>query len=123
MHPMRVEVFARCAMAEAIFGLLCFLVGMAIVLIFIAVLGHGLWTMAATVFGSSSSSSKHHKPQQRFHTCVGCGEEFAVDADEGCPACGLDPESKAAAELKDLAAAARTVQRLQEVGSLPPETS
>jgi hypothetical protein len=101
------------------FGLLCVLFGMFAVLAVVAVIGHGIWVAVAAIYRSARSAQDHGRLSRRrvFRRCVGCGEEFLSD-DERCPHCGLDRASKAAAELRDLEAAARTVQRLRDQGTL-----
>jgi hypothetical protein len=108
---------------EALLGLLCFVAAMAFLLVVVAVVGHGIWLMAAALFGGKTAAVDldHSNRRNPFRVCIGCNEEFER-GDARCPSCGLDPDSDAAAELKDLQAAARTVQRLREQGGLPAET-
>jgi hypothetical protein len=110
---------------EVLFGLLCFLIGTALVLAVVAVIGHGIWVMVAAIFsgGSRRRAIDGDRPSRRraFQPCVGCGEKMSSD-DYDCPACGLDPDSDAADELKDLDAAERTIDRLFEEGTLAAES-
>lgn len=111
-------------MGEALLGLLCFLVSMAFLLAIVAVIGHGIWVAAASIFGSAPPPARErpHRAHRRDHrVCFGCGETVAWD-DPACPSCGLDPDSRAADELRDLEATARTVQLLRDAGTLPADT-
>ena len=101
---------------EVLLALLCFCISLAVLLVIVAVVGHGIWLMAAAIFGGSKRHDDDvRRPAGRrlYRKCVGCGEEFFRDADH-CPECGLDPQGKVAVELKDLEATARTIQRLRD---------
>src|SRR5437016_669774 len=95
------------ASVEVLLGLLCFVILMAVVLAMVTVVGHGLWMMFAAMFGSAPREPKRERHARRGdRACLGCGETVSWD-DERCPACGLDPDSGAADELRDLEATAR----------------
>src|SRR5687767_11974333 len=96
---------------EFLLGLLCFAVTLAAV----AGVGHALWLLASAAFSALFGS-----PRIESHPCVGCGESYSPFKAR-CPWCGLDPDSKTANELRDLEAAARTVQRMLEQGDLPDD--
>ncbi len=85
-----------------------------------AVVGHGIWVLAAAIFSIGTMPRRVERAAQRRHgdrACLGCGEMVAWD-DDACDHCGLDPESREADELRDLEAAVRTVQRLRSDGTL-----
>jgi hypothetical protein len=110
---------------EGLFALFCFLIGLAIVLGLVAVIGHGLWVLAAAIFSSHAEPlpAPDRRARRRRHaiTCAGCGVDFP-DREDRCPKCGLnEAERGRAGEIRDLEAAARTIQRLKEQGKLTPE--
>ncbi len=109
-------------MGETLVGLLCFFISMAALLAVVAVVGHGLWLMAAAFFSRGEPSPIERNERKRPRVCVGCGEDF-FDVDGRCATCGLDPHSDAADELKDLIAAARTVQKLRDLGRVTTDDS
>ena len=63
---------------EALLALLCFLIGMAIVLAVVTVLGHGIWLLAAAVFGAgrrSEPACDQSSRARRPRSCSGqCGK-------------------------------------------------
>ena len=88
------------------------LLTLAIVFGIITVVGHGIWVMLAAIFGSGS------KPGGR--KCVYCKK---LSAREGrCEWCGRALDDPTAAELADLIAVERQLQRFRTHGTMKPET-
>src|SRR5262249_60426924 len=85
----------------------------------VTVIGYGLWVLFAwagqALAGESSGAAG------RFPRCPGCGARLSPWAG-ACPHCGLLRDDPAAAELRDLGAAARVTCLLVERGELDEET-
>jgi hypothetical protein len=109
-------------MPENLIGLLCFLFALVVVIACVTVVGHGLWLLFASWFGSQPKTRERARDGRRFRSCVGCGSEYFAP-DGHCDECGLDPQSDQARELKDLLAATRSVERLLDTGKLTRELS
>jgi hypothetical protein len=79
----------------------------------------GICTVVVLLARASAARRRRtHWPERpRERRCVRCGVAFDRSL-ERCPQCQLDPLSDAAAELRDLEAAARTVQALRVHGGL-----
>ncbi|HKB39273.1 MAG TPA: hypothetical protein VKD72_22735, partial [Gemmataceae bacterium] len=88
---------------------------------FIAVLGHGLWMLAAgivkSVFGDGQAGPATGGVSRAREVCVRCGTPFPA-RETHCPGCGLDPHGRLAGQLKDLEITAANVQSLVESGAL-----
>src|SRR4029077_12167086 len=80
-------------------------------------LGHVIWLLVASFFRSLKTNPERPAADapRRERRCVRCSTAFN---DAICPECRLDPRGATAKELRDLEAAARTVQSLLESGGL-----
>ncbi len=91
----------------------------------VAAVGHGVWLLLAALFRalfaepSPSPRGPERDPQRRSVrvTCQGCGTPF-FGGERACPACGLDPESPRARELRDLAITSFHLEALVKHGEL-----
>jgi hypothetical protein len=104
-------------------GLLCVLL---VVLAIITVVGHGIWLLVAAV-GRSLSGGSPPPPlrgplaEDRPAPCVRCGTPLAATQPR-CPKCRLHRDSPTAAELRELLATARQLQRFLDQGVLDRPT-
>jgi hypothetical protein len=97
-------------------------------LLVITVLGHGMWLVCATLLRSLLGRKEPPQPvaatlgrRRRGPTeCLRCGYQLPANASD-CPRCGLDYEGVVAAELADLEAVARQLERFRRVEQLPKE--
>ncbi|MBL8792264.1 MAG: hypothetical protein JNM56_00010, partial [Planctomycetia bacterium] len=92
-------------------GLLIFL----IVLGFIALLGHGIWVFVAVIFRALLGGDRPRERETPFE-CPAC-ERFSPGWSEHCLNCGLLRHSPATAELTDLAALQRQLERFERAGT------
>jgi hypothetical protein len=100
-------------------GLVIFLVVLAIV----ALVGHALWLMGATILRSLAPGTAEAEQDGRPPpdvTCVLCGRRFASRR-ERCPECGLDRHSDEARQLEALATTRSQIVRLARAGDLSVE--
>ncbi len=88
----------------------CLILIACFVLAVIAVIGHVLWELVALVFG-------RRRRREDPRRCVFCGHQTSRRRDR-CQWCGRDLGSRLAAELSDLQATRRQVERLREAGAL-----
>jgi hypothetical protein len=88
----------------------------AVFLILLTIVGHGLWVLAALI-GQALFGGPHQQSDLPRRFCLRCGTAFAGWREE-CPECGLDPKGKLARELRELEKAARQIQDLVEKGVL-----
>jgi hypothetical protein len=109
---------------DVLVGLICLLAALLMVLAAVAVVGHGLWLLAAAMFGSDRPG-KHEQRRHRWRAvdCADCGERYSEAQWEFCPQCGLHPLSDLAKELGDLEGAAATMQRLRDAGDISADIS
>src|SRR4051794_38421122 len=108
-------------------NLLIGLIVFACVMLVIAVIGHGLWIMAASfgnhLLGTSRLPTAHQvaRPRRR-RACPGC-ETALLPIDRDCPRCGLVQSSRLAAEVERVRFALREVAALADRDELDAETS
>ena len=95
---------------EEIFAVLLVLF---VLLAVVTVIGHGIWVGLAAVF-RAIRPRKEQPPVCRF-----CYHRMPSNS-EHCPACGRSQVSPMAAELADLEAFGRQVDRFEEAGTLDP---
>jgi hypothetical protein len=96
-------------------GGLQILIFLAVVLGIITLLGHGIWVFLAFIF---SGGRKKHK--KRF--CVFCGKTISIN-DKFCYWCMRGLTGPLAAEMTDIEAMLRQLDRLKRQGTLEPETA
>src|SRR5579885_950344 len=76
------------------------LVVLVCVLAIITVVGHGIWVMLASIFGSGTAPPvRPDAGPRRRRTCPGCGGRL-LPIDRDCPRCGLDQDSRLAAQVE-----------------------
>jgi hypothetical protein len=85
-----------------------------VVLTIVTLVGHGIWVLLAALFGGG-----RQPPSQ---TCGFCGRTTPANRDR-CDWCGKDLTSFMAAELSDLEAVRRQVQRLRQKGAIKPQAA
>lgn len=90
-------------------------------LAFIILIGHGLWVLLSWVFRSLTGNNPTAPRPGPFTSCVRCGREMTFGQND-CHECGLSQTSAQAAELADLWAAGRQLQRFLERGVLDEAT-
>ncbi len=86
----------------------------AIILLIVTLVGHGIWVLLAAIFGGGRK-----KPTQ---TCPFCRRSTPLDRDR-CDWCGKDLASPMARELSDLDVVRRQLQRFREKGTLTPQVA
>src|SRR4029453_12624482 len=96
---------------DNLLSLLCVLV---VLLLSVAVIGHGLWVAMAWIFRQLSDQQDGDGGQP----CSQCGSRFGVRAGR-CVVCGAVPGVSATPRLRDeLTTTARQLQRLRERGAI-----
>src|SRR5262245_38675504 len=89
-------------------------IGLAVFLV--AVVGHGIWALAAIIlkalFGDHQTTTASLRRR-----CLWCGTVFLGRRPE-CPSCGLDSEGPVARELADLEITVARIQSLVDTGQL-----
>jgi hypothetical protein len=100
-------------LCSSLLGLLCFLITLAAV-------GHGLWLLGAAVLRRLLPPDPSAPAgDRRLESCVRCGNPHAVGQSQ-CPYCRFNLASPLAVELRELEAAARRIQDLQDRRLLDP---
>jgi hypothetical protein len=91
----------------------------------IALVGHGLWVVAAEVwkalFGPGPTPPRGHGPRSSPGPCAACGSRLAP-GEQVCTACGLIPDSPTAGELRELEITARRLQAFRDREALDAPT-
>jgi hypothetical protein len=108
------------AVVYELLGGLCVLT---VILVLVTLIGHGLWVACAALFGGQP---RHRPPAPSWvrrsdlerEPCVCCGLKLPTDLRD-CPRCGLDRDGATAAELADLEATARQLERFRKREDLP----
>jgi hypothetical protein len=95
------------------------LIGLAIGLALVTLVGHGLWLLAAALVRLLAGSASSHPVDRR---CPRCDYRLRV-GERICPYCGLAPAQEPLSEAGDLSAAARMVRLLLERGRIDSETA
>lgn len=100
------------------------LLGLAAVLAVVAVVGHGLWVVAATLLRAlfAGPGRPADRPPRRLQTCPACGANAPPAADI-CLHCGLDFDTPVARQLGRIRTAQTEVDALAESGDLDAETA
>src|SRR5262249_33681258 len=100
-----------------------------LVLLAVMVLGHGMWLVCAAalrpVMGQKGAEPRSFScPRERRRRgpieCLRCGYPLPAEVAD-CPRCGLDCEGVVAAELADLEAVARQLERFRRAEEVPAE--
>jgi hypothetical protein len=104
-----------------IVGLFYLVAGLAVV----ALVGHGLWVAIAAIFRGIREDTSRYRPRpaslgQGRQPCVRCGLKLPWEVRD-CPRCGLDRDGLNAAELADLEATARQLERFRKRQELPAQ--
>src|SRR5262245_31269386 len=106
--------------------LIATLLGLLCVLVFVAVVGHGLWLMAAALWrglfpqAPPPTTRPSPPPVGRRGSCVRCGKPHEV-GQRKCSYCGLFLDGELAAELRELELVTRRVQQFRDQQLLDPE--
>jgi hypothetical protein len=95
----------------ALLGLLFFL------LVVITLIGHGVWMVVGWLFSGGQPGERPVRAGESVRSCPGCERETHPDA-QRCHWCNLDLYSRAAAELADLLATVRQLERFERSGLL-----
>jgi hypothetical protein len=95
------------------------LIALAILLIAVTLIGHGIWVLAAMLLRAFSEAAESAREEK---SCQRCGRRLA-EIDVACSSCGLVATGARAAELEELASAIRQIRRLQDRGDLDTETA
>jgi hypothetical protein len=89
----------------------------------VTLVGHGIWVLLAWLFrginptpSERAQPPRHAVPRQK-ERCARCDAPILADQ-ERCLACGLDPASATAGELRDLEITARQLAAFHEAGSV-----
>jgi hypothetical protein len=95
--------------------LLIYLCILAFVLTAVTVVGHALWLLVAALFRGlrRPASPPRRTPGPPWDPCARCGLKLPWDVRD-CPRCGLDRDSQIAAELADLEAMVRQLERFEK---------
>ena len=88
------------------------LFAIAIFLMLVTLVGHGIWALLAAIFGGSRKKASQTRPF--------CGRSSPAGRDR-CDWCGRGLASLMARELSDLEAVRRQLQRFREKGTMKPE--
>ncbi|MBV9123514.1 MAG: hypothetical protein JO112_09165, partial [Planctomycetes bacterium] len=89
-----------------------------VILGLVTLVGHGLWVLAALVFGAILGKERGtSKSSPRKEKCIQCGYWNPAGA-RYCESCGLAHDNPRAAELADLQATTRQLERLGGQGAL-----
>src|SRR4051812_41880971 len=100
-----------------------FCCGSLLVLAVVVVFGHGVWVLVAAGLKQMTHSSGAAPPgHRRRRWCPGCECEVRP-GDRECPTCGLDQDSRRAAQLEHARHAVREVAGLVERGELDAEAA
>ncbi|HEX4609786.1 MAG TPA: hypothetical protein VH092_16425 [Urbifossiella sp.] len=100
-----------------------FCCGFLVVAGLLAVVGHGIWVVAAAALKALFGSPEPPRPvHHRRRVCPGC-ECTLLPTDRRCPRCGLDQDDRLAAQLEHVRYGVREVAALAERGELDAETA
>lgn len=91
------------------------IVGLAIVLAVVTVLGHGLWVLAAMAIRAITGRPLRQRPAVR--PCLACGQPTSAERDR-CDWCGVSSADPRWAEIVDHAAFVRQLRRLERSGAM-----
>ncbi|MBN9523052.1 hypothetical protein J0H58_31820 [bacterium] len=102
-----------------------FCCGLVAVLAVLAVVGHGIWVVAAAVlsqvFGGTEPQQRQTRHRRR-RVCPGC-EHTLLATDDHCPRCGLAQDDPLALRLEHTRTGLREVAALAERGELDAATA
>jgi hypothetical protein len=96
------------------------LLTLVLILLAVAVVGHGLWLLGAALWRLLFGSEEPQLDEGR-EPCIVCGR-LKTRALRFCPWCGVDGRNRLAVELADLQATQRQMQRLRSSGTLDEAT-
>jgi hypothetical protein len=90
----------------------------------VAVVGHGIWVLAASiltaVFGTAPAPAEH--PRRPFRYCPACGSD-TDERDERCPQCNLMLDGRLARDLHRINVAEREIRTLADRAAIDAETA